>query len=183
ANQSAKRITQENAARLAVLDKAYLAVNIVYILVRFILQYRSINWTETILYLFTVAIESFLYVNLYKMSRPRYDPGGILISSGTDLSQPGLVSYMFDYIYVSWLVHLLSLLTKWAWALYLAIPVYLAYTFGPYVLQFIRSQTGAGAAGSGQQAAAAAGTVGDAEKDKRRQEKKERKQQRVKYSR
>ncbi|KAJ2796672.1 hypothetical protein FBU31_006731 [Coemansia sp. 'formosensis'] len=164
---------------MAVVDKAYLAVNAIYIIVRFILQYRSINWTETILYLVTVVIESFLYLNLYKVSRPRYDPGGILIDSGTDLSQPGLVSYMFDYIYVSWLVHLLSLLTKWAWTLYLAIPVYLAYAFGPYVLQFIRSQSGAASAGPADAAAA----EGDSEKDKKRQEKKERKQQRVKYSR
>ncbi|KAJ2053241.1 hypothetical protein GGI03_000564 [Coemansia sp. RSA 2337] len=164
---------------MAIIDKAYLAINALYILVRFVLQYRSINWTETILYLATVAIESFLYLNLYKVSRPRYDPGGILIDSGTDLSQPGLVSYMFDYIYVSWLVHLLSLLTKWAWCLYLAIPVYLAYAFGPYVLQFIRSQSGTAAAGP----ASAAAAEGDSEKDKKRQEKKERKQQRVKYSR
>ncbi|KAJ2059970.1 hypothetical protein GGI17_004082 [Coemansia sp. S146] len=163
---------------MAIVDKAYLAINALYILVRFVLQYRSINWTETILYLVTVVIESFLYLNLYKVSRPRYDPGGILIDSGTDLSQPGLVSYMFDYIYVSWLVHLLSLLTKWAWGLYLAIPVYLAYAFGPYILQFIRSQSGTAAAGP-----AAAAAEGDCEKDKKRQEKKERKQQRVKYSR
>ncbi|KAJ1815522.1 hypothetical protein LPJ60_005685 [Coemansia sp. RSA 2675] len=161
---------------MAIVDKAYLAVNALYIIIRFVFQYRSINWTETILYLVTVVVESFLYLNLYKVSRPRYDPGGILIDSGTDLSQPGLVSYMFDYIYVSWLVHLLSLLTKWAWCLYLAIPVYLAYAFGPYILQFIRSQSGTAAT---EPAAAA----GDSEKDKKRQEKKERKQQRVKYSR
>ncbi|KAJ2742326.1 hypothetical protein GGI20_004569 [Coemansia sp. BCRC 34301] len=179
ANQSAKRIAQENAARLAVIDKAYMFVNIVYILVRFVLQYKSINWTETVLYLVTVGIESFLYVNLYKVSRPRYDPGGVLIDSGTDLGQAGVVSYMFDYIYVSWLVHLLSLLTKWAWALYLAIPVYLAYAFGPYIMQFIRSQTSPG--GNGQQEASAKEV--NAEKEKKRQEKKERKQQRVKYSR
>ncbi|KAJ2488908.1 hypothetical protein IWW37_004445 [Coemansia sp. RSA 2050] len=158
------------------MDKAYLAVNALYIIVRFILQYRSINWTEAILYLVTVVIESFLYLNLYKVSRPRYDPGGILIDSGTDLSQPGLVSYMFDFIYVSWLVHLLSLLTKWAWCLYLAIPVYLAYAFGPYILQLIRSQ-------SGTAATEPATAAGSSDKDKKRQEKKERKQQRVKYSR
>ncbi|KAJ1666518.1 hypothetical protein GGF38_002873 [Coemansia sp. RSA 25] len=166
---------------MAVIDKAYLSINILYIFVRFILQYSSINWTESILYLITIVIESFLYINLYKMSRPRYDPGGILIDSGADLSQPGLVSYMFDYIYVSWLVHLLSLMTKWAWCLYLAIPVYLAYTFGPYVLRFIRSQTTTGS--TTEPAAGTAAGGGDAEKDKKRQEKKERKQQRVKYSR
>ncbi|KAJ2000352.1 hypothetical protein GGI04_004189, partial [Coemansia thaxteri] len=94
---------------MALIDKAYLLVNGVYVFVRFVLQFRSVNWTESIMYLISVVIESFLYINLYKVSRPRYDPGGILVDAGTDLSQPGLVSYMFDFIYVSWIVHLLSL--------------------------------------------------------------------------
>ncbi|KAJ1961870.1 hypothetical protein GGI12_002997 [Dipsacomyces acuminosporus] len=171
ANQSAKRIVQENAARLAAMDKVYLAVNGIYLFVRFVLQYSSINWTESIAYFLTLALESFIYFTLYQSSRPRYDPGGVLLDPGADLSQPGLISYMFDFIYISWAVHLLSLVAKWAWFLYAAIPIYMLYVFGPYIRQLLMSQSGD------------APSAEESEKEKKRREKKERKQQRVKYMR
>ncbi|KAI8326113.1 DUF788-domain-containing protein [Martensiomyces pterosporus] len=169
ANQSAKRIVQENAARMATMDKVYLAVNGLYLFVRFVLQYQSTNWTESIMYFLSLALESFIYLNLYKTSRPRYDPGGVLLDAGTDLSQPGLISYMFDFIYISWAVHLLSLVTKWAWVLYVVIPVYMLYAFGPYIRQFLASQ------GEAEPSAE------EKEKERKRREKKERKQQRARY--
>ncbi|KAJ2658839.1 ndufa8, NADH-ubiquinone oxidoreductase complex I 19kd subunit [Coemansia sp. RSA 1200] len=176
ANQSAKRIVQENAARISVLQKVYIGVNLVYIVVRFLLQYTSLGWKEFLMYAATFGLETFIYVNLYQVSRPRYDPGGILVDAGTDLSQPGLVSYMFDYLYVSWFVHLLSLVTRWAWLLYLAIPIYLVVTFGPYLRQFIPSLAGQQGGGGGDEAQLS-------EKEKKKREKKERKKQqpRVKY--
>ncbi|KAJ2398713.1 hypothetical protein GGI23_003082 [Coemansia sp. RSA 2559] len=174
ANQSAKRIVQENAARMSLLKKVYIGVNAFYIVVRFLLQFGSLGWKEFVMYAVTFGLESFIYVNLYQVSRPRYDPGGILVDAGTDLSQPGLVSYMFDYLYVSWFVHSLSLLTRWAWLLYLAIPVYLVVTFGPYLRQLLFSQGGQASDEGGDSLS---------EKDKKRKEKKERKKQqpRVKY--
>ncbi|KAJ2744388.1 hypothetical protein H4S06_005452, partial [Coemansia sp. BCRC 34490] len=176
ANQSAKRIVQENAARISVLQKVYIGVNLVYVVVRFLLQYSSLGWKEFLVYAATFGLETFIYVNLYQVSRPRYDPGGILVDAGTDLSQPGLVSYMFDYLYVSWFVHLLSLATRWAWLLYLAIPIYLAVTFGPYLRQFIPSLSGQQGGGGGDEAQLS-------EKERKKREKKERKKQqpRVKY--
>ncbi|KAJ2532021.1 hypothetical protein EV175_007182, partial [Coemansia sp. RSA 1933] len=107
ANQSAKRIVQENAVRMALLKRVYIGVNAVYMVVRFVVQFGSLGWKEFGMYAATFALESFIYVNLYQVSRPRYDPGGILVDAGTDLAQPGLVSYMFDYLYVSWFAHLL----------------------------------------------------------------------------
>ncbi|KAJ1894928.1 hypothetical protein LPJ66_004888 [Kickxella alabastrina] len=178
ANQSAKRITQENAARLAILSKLLLGINGFYLFVRIILQYKSLTWSEAIMYLGSVALEVFLYTNLQHVSRPRYDPGGVLIDSGTDLSQPGLVSYMFDYIYISWFVHLLSLATRWAWFLYLTIPVYLGYMLFPYIRQFLGSSLGQQGGNPEEKV-----SEEDAAKEKKRKEKKERKQQRVKYSR
>ncbi|KAJ1834216.1 hypothetical protein LPJ63_002142 [Coemansia sp. RSA 2711] len=175
ANQSAKRIAQQNAARMATLSKVFVGVNVVYLVVRYVVQYRSVCWSDFVLYLGTAGLETFLYMNLYASSRPRYDPGGVLVSAGTDLGQPGLVSYMFDYIYISWLVHLLSLATRWAWALYLAIPVYLLVVAAPYIRQFWAANAGA----EPQPAA----TAEDAAREKKRREKKERKQQRPKYVR
>ncbi|KAJ1722982.1 hypothetical protein LPJ53_002648 [Coemansia erecta] len=177
ANQSAKRIAQENAARLALMKKLFLGVNGFYLAVRLLFQYSSLTWGTILLYLLTFSLELALYRSLHTTSRPRYDSSGILVDAGTDLSQPGLVSYMFDYIYISWFVHLLSLVTRWAWWLYLAIPVYLAVAFGPYVMQFL----GIGQ-GTGKQEEQSM-TEEDAAKEKKRREKKERKQQRVKYAR
>ncbi|KAJ2608050.1 hypothetical protein H4S08_004601 [Coemansia sp. RSA 1365] len=118
-----------------------------------------------------------LYMNLRQMAQPRYDSGGILVDSGTDLKQPGLVSYMFDYVYISWFVHVLSLFTKWAWMVYLAIPAYFVYVAAPYIRQLISSQ-GSSAGNQGEQQSAE-----DEAREKKRREKKERKQQRVKYVR
>ncbi|KAJ1942100.1 hypothetical protein FBU59_003300, partial [Linderina macrospora] len=116
---------------------------------------------------------SFLYLNLYKVSQPRYDAGGNLMDAGTDLSQPGLVSYMFDFIYISWATHVLSLVTKWAWGLYMVIPAYAAVVFGPYVRDFLMPQ------GTGE----AASKEDETEQERKRREKKERKKNRVKYVR
>ncbi|KAJ1667463.1 hypothetical protein IW140_000824 [Coemansia sp. RSA 1813] len=176
ANQSAKRIVQENAARMSLLKKVYIGVNAVYVVIRFLLQYKSLGWKEFVMFAATFGLETFIYVNLYQVSRPRYDPGGILIDAGTDLSQPGLVSYMFDYLYVSWFVHSLSLVTRWAWLLYMAIPIYLAVTFGPYLRKLLFSQ--------GEQNDQNSENGPLSEKEKKKREKKERKKQqpRVKYA-
>ncbi|KAJ2158166.1 hypothetical protein GGF46_003973 [Coemansia sp. RSA 552] len=173
ANQSAKRIAQANASRLAVLNKVFLGVNGFYLVIRFVLQYGSLGWKEALMYLATVGLECMLYLNLYKMSQPRYDPGGVLVDAGTDLNQPGLVSYMFDYIYISWFVHSLSLVTRWAWMLYLAIPVYLLVNFWPYARQFLMPGGNEEPTKNPEELA----------REKKRQEKKERKQKRTKYVR
>ncbi|KAJ1875975.1 hypothetical protein LPJ55_000155 [Coemansia sp. RSA 990] len=170
ANQSAKRIAQQNALRISTLNKVLVGVNAFYLFVRVVLQFGSLNWTEAFTYVVTAGIEVLLYMNLYQISRPRYDPGGILVSAGTDLSQPGLVSYMFDYIYITWFVHLLSLLTKWAWALYLSIPLYLLVLAAPYIRQYMAKPQ------------EPAQRPEDAAKELKRREKKERKQ-RTKYVR
>ncbi|KAJ2802857.1 hypothetical protein H4R20_003115 [Coemansia guatemalensis] len=132
---------------------------------------------EAIAYLLTGGIEGMLYMNLRQMAQPRYDPGGVLVDSGTDLKQPGLVSYMFDYVYISWIVHVLSLFTKWAWMVYLAIPAYLVYMAAPYARQLLLAQGGSTGQQGEQQSAE------DEAREKKRREKKERKQQRVKYVR
>ncbi|KAJ1876892.1 hypothetical protein H4R99_003245 [Coemansia sp. RSA 1722] len=175
ANQSAKRIVQQNATRLAMLQKLFLGINVFYLFISFVFQRSSQSWTGIFFYIGKLVIEVFLLSSLQNSARPRYDPGGALADPGTDLGQPGLVQYMFDYLYIMWFVRLLSLVTKWASVVYLVIPAYLIYAFGPYVKQFLGMN------------GAAKTEKGDAEQDeaklKKRQEKKERKQQRVRYAR
>ncbi|OMH80980.1 hypothetical protein AX774_g4698 [Zancudomyces culisetae] len=44
---------------------------------------------------------------------------------------------MFDIIYITWAVHLLSLITSFAWWLYSAIPIYLIYILTKKSLPFL----------------------------------------------
>ncbi|KAJ2773644.1 hypothetical protein IWQ56_000909 [Coemansia nantahalensis] len=176
ANQSAKRIAHENAARLATLSKAAAAVNGVYLVVRVLLQRGSLGWGELLLYVATAGAEAAVIRNFYSMAQPRYS-NGVLVDAGADLSTAGLTSYMFDYVYIAWAAHLLSLATRWAWALFLVIPAYAAYYLLPYVRQFLLP------ARPGQGSAPAAPSAADEAKEKKRQEKKERQRQRVRYAR
>ncbi|KAJ2717025.1 hypothetical protein H4R19_000280 [Coemansia spiralis] len=194
ANQSAKRIAQENAARLAVLSKAALAVNGIYLVVRVLLQRGSLGWGEALLYLVTAGAEALVIRHFYQMAQARYSggvlvdagadlsaqglTGGVLVDAGADLSAQGLTSYMFDYVYVAWLAHLLSLVTKWAWALFLVIPAYAAYHLLPYIRPLLLPKAAAAADN-----ASAAPSAADEAKDKKRREKKERQRQRVRYAR
>ncbi|KAJ2780160.1 hypothetical protein H4R18_003608 [Coemansia javaensis] len=186
ANQSAKRITQANAARLSAVTRGALAVNAVYLLVRVVLQRSSssssLGWGEAVLYLATAGAEALVIRNFYAMARPRHNSGGVVVDAGADLGAPGLTSYMFDYVYISWFVHLLSLATRWAWAVYLVIPGYVAYYALPYLRQFMLPSADGSAKPSATTAAAAAADDAAA-KERKRQEKKDRKRQRVKYVR
>ncbi|CAG8736241.1 5574_t:CDS:2, partial [Acaulospora morrowiae] len=47
--------------------------------------------------------------------------------SGEDLNAEGLIAYMFDIIYVTWFVHVLSILFEWIWWFYLVIPIFSGY--------------------------------------------------------
>ncbi|KAJ2855856.1 hypothetical protein FB639_006181, partial [Coemansia asiatica] len=137
ANQSAKRIVQQNATRLDTLKKLFLGINAFYLLTTLLFQRSSLTWTTILGYILKVTIESLLFISLRNSARPRYDPGGTLVDSGTDLGQPGLVQYMFDYLYVMWFVRILGLVTRWAWIVYLVFPAYLVYAFGPQIAQLL----------------------------------------------
>jgi len=60
------------------------------------------------------------------MGRPRYQEGQLL-RAGADLNQAGVTEYMFDIIYISWFVLVLSVVTNLAWFLYLSVPAYAVY--------------------------------------------------------
>ncbi|PVV01106.1 hypothetical protein BB560_004488, partial [Smittium megazygosporum] len=141
ANASAKKTIVSNSAKIKRMDKMYLAVNCLYVLFRFIIFYSSLSWKIAVCYFITLAIESYIYVQIYRISQPKFDNDGKLISSGVDLSQPGLISYMFDVIYITWMVHLLSLITVYAWFLYLSIPIYILYEFGGKFISLIKNKS------------------------------------------
>ncbi|PVU97363.1 hypothetical protein BB561_000570 [Smittium simulii] len=138
ANASAKKTVVSNSAKIKRMDKMYLIVNGIYILFRFIVFYSSLSWKLVLGYLFTLTIESYIYIQLYRISQPKFDLQENLLSSGQDLSAPGLVSYMFDIIYVTWITHILSLFTNYAWWIYSAIPLYMIYTLGGKLIALLK---------------------------------------------
>ncbi|PVU98312.1 hypothetical protein BB559_001682 [Furculomyces boomerangus] len=170
ANASAKKIVAGNSAKIQRMDKTYMTINGVYIFFTFILGWSTLSYKVVIAYFITLALESFLYIQLYKISQPRFDSAGNLLSPGDDLTSPGLISYMFDIIYVTWATHLLSLFHIYAWWLYSVIPIYIGYAFGPKAFAFLRSFSG--------------GSSSESPPTKsKRMEKMEKRQNKIKYSR
>ncbi|KAJ1675827.1 hypothetical protein EV182_000482 [Spiromyces aspiralis] len=124
------------------MERGYLLVNCIVIYFRFIRWWGTLSWSLTLLYLATFMLESFAYLQLYQMSRPAYDAqSGQLIDSGQDLSSPGLTSNLFDIVYVTWIVHLFSLATDYAWLLYLTIPGYAGYKLWGLAKPFLQTSS------------------------------------------
>lgn len=63
---------------------------------------------------------------------------------GDDLSLPGMTAYMFDFVYITWFVHVgVALVSRRFWWTYAVIPMYLSYlfyknVFVPYILPRLR---------------------------------------------
>lgn len=57
----------------------------------------------------------------FPCAAPSYAPGGDILYGGADLTLPGATGYYFDVIYVSIMVQVATVLTDWAWLLFLAV--------------------------------------------------------------
>ncbi|RKP15230.1 hypothetical protein BJ684DRAFT_7327, partial [Piptocephalis cylindrospora] len=114
ANSSAKRQAQANAYALRNLQIGLLVVNLTYIVVRIGLYRPTFSFWHLLVYSLTSGLTALFY--------------RILASPGNDLYGPGLTSYMFDVIYVTWFVHLgVALISDSFWWFYLAIPAFATY--------------------------------------------------------
>ncbi|KDN53062.1 DUF788-domain-containing protein [Tilletiaria anomala UBC 951] len=114
ARAAAKRVSSQNASTLATLLYGFLISSTMHVLFRFVL-YRSTASTRHVVYfVLTEALAVALWLQLQNMAK-----------SGDDLAQGGLTAYMFDIIYVTWAVHVLSAaISSKFWWLYMAIPAY-----------------------------------------------------------
>ncbi|KAG5359291.1 hypothetical protein CJU90_4030 [Yarrowia sp. C11] len=65
-------------------------------------------------------------VHLEKTCRPKFDERGGLIRPGEDLAQRGVMEYLKDIVYVTWICKFVSavLASNWGFALYIMIPLY-----------------------------------------------------------
>ncbi|KAI8054626.1 hypothetical protein BDF22DRAFT_742563 [Syncephalis plumigaleata] len=167
ANKSAKKQTVENARILRNVQWGLLIVNSIYVLVQFGWYRADVTRYSASGYLITWLPTIFIYRLMAKMARPQRDMSGAIVSGGDDLNAPGLTSYMFDILYVTWFVHLGSLLWSFIWWFYLVIPLYAGYAIWGFVAPMLKSNGG-----------------GQEEMKSKRQQKMEKRQQRgnVRYT-
>ncbi|KAJ1644188.1 hypothetical protein IWQ61_010445 [Dispira simplex] len=144
ANNAAKKLAIENAKTIKRLKQWFYGVNLVYVLGRFIWQFSSVTWGNSLGYVTTFLVSFFVFQQLVSMGQPYYNEQGELIRSGEDLSLPGLTSYMFDVLYVTWFVHLGTLWSDLFWYLYVLLPGYAIYALGGYVWPYLSPWLGNG---------------------------------------
>ncbi|KAJ1976876.1 hypothetical protein H4R34_003810 [Dimargaris verticillata] len=166
AKNADKKLAAQNSKTLQWLTRAFFGVNSVYVFVQFVLGYGSVAWSTTIAYTVTFAISLVIYWQLMSMGQTRHNSQGELVSGGEDLSMEGLTSYMFDILYITWLVHLGSLVSSYFWYLYWLIPGFFVYKVGGYAVPLLR-----GLFGSSSNAQPAPAQSNSAKKREKRQNK------------
>jgi hypothetical protein len=165
AGQSAKKQAANN---IKVLQQTHILTAAVYIITLFSRFYLHRPANNKAFYLTSVPLFISVAV-LEKTGRPVIDAATKkIINEGQDLVQPGLVEYLFDIVYLTLVLNVLSILfgSNWVWWIYLAVPVFAGYkAYG--LLQAGRALLG----GGGQAAAAKDGgdDAGQAQKSKRQQ--------------
>jgi hypothetical protein len=149
ANKSAKRLASENARVLSTLRVGVFVTIPAFIVLRGWMYYSTLTMWHIITFTLTAGIELLLYRQLLSMARVVYDTEGKnIVSAGDDLLQEGLTSYMFDVIYVTWMVHTgVALVSDAFWWMYLVIPVFAAYK----IIQLIMSARGMMNSGGAEQ--------------------------------
>lgn len=60
-------------------------------------------------------------------STPKFDSEGSLSDPGQDLSQKGLMDFVWDFLYVTWFCQLATLLSPWLWLLMLVVCFYVIF--------------------------------------------------------
>lgn len=134
ANASAKKQATANVEALKTLHLTSLGINVLVLLSHFIFQRPQSIKPYAVFTTFAL----FLQFQIERMGRPKYDRSRVqagtasvptLISPGDDLSSPGLIEWIHDGIYVTWICDILSiaLSSNKVWYLFLAIPVYATY--------------------------------------------------------
>ncbi|ORY81583.1 hypothetical protein BCR37DRAFT_380474 [Protomyces lactucae-debilis] len=174
ARQAEKQLAKDNTAKIALLRRGAVAVNVLFIVIRLIYCRASSTKKTYFLYLLTNLVAGTIQLQLERIGSPTFNSDGSLRSSGGDLGQAGVTEYLTDIVYMTWIVYLLvTFITDYAWLFYLAIPGYAVYKIWPAIqprLAQARRQME-------QQQAAGGQGQGEGERLSRRQEKLKKKQE------
>ncbi|KAF8251349.1 hypothetical protein K440DRAFT_653172 [Wilcoxina mikolae CBS 423.85] len=123
ANKSSKSLARTNLATLQRTHLTTLSLHAIFILYRLFFRRGSIT-KYILLSLPSLLIEFYLD----KLGRPRYHASGELRSPGEDLAAAGVTEYLWDIVYVTWIVlGLVGVLGEWAWWAGLIVPAYAAF--------------------------------------------------------
>ncbi|KXN69099.1 DUF788-domain-containing protein [Conidiobolus coronatus NRRL 28638] len=128
ANQSGKKILANNQKILKYLNIVLPSIHIYYILVRFIFQWKSWTIGTIFAYLLTGGLSTWIVYQFNLYGNPECDRNGVPKGGQfIDLSDPGVISYTFDILYIIWFTLVLSTFTSYAWYLLLSVPAYAFY--------------------------------------------------------
>ncbi|BFZ56499.1 hypothetical protein PYCC9005_003546 [Savitreella phatthalungensis] len=148
ARQAEKQLAKNNATKIAGMRKIAACINLAFILIRLVWQYGSTNKKTFALYFLTNIVAIGVQLQLERIGKPCFAPDGTLLSPGDDLSQAGVTEYLFDFIYLTWIVFaLVAAVTDYAWTLYLLIPCYAVVKIWPYIRSVVSARTSANADG------------------------------------
>lgn len=134
-----KKVATANTNTLKELHLISLAVNALVLLIIFIFR-RPSSVLPFIVFSFPAI---FCQYTLEKSGRPKYgkDEYGNpkLITAGDEIKGQGLFEYMFDVIYVTWILDILLIVvgSNKIWWLYSVIPGYAGYTMFGFVKPFL----------------------------------------------
>ncbi|KIJ70494.1 hypothetical protein HYDPIDRAFT_122383 [Hydnomerulius pinastri MD-312] len=131
AKGAAKRIAGQNEQTIRNLRLGMFVPTILSLLLRLLFRRSSLPPSKGSLAIYVMTYLPALFLSRYleNMGTSRRDPTtGALISSGEDLSQPGVTEWCFDILYVTWACQVGSgAFGEWFWYLYLVIPLYAAF--------------------------------------------------------
>ncbi|CAD6243067.1 unnamed protein product [Miscanthus lutarioriparius] len=127
AKQGAKKMKDENKKRLDLLLRIILISNAIYIVVRMAIMHSSFTWKHWIGLMVTSAAYFLPYKQLASMAKPVYSDNGELLDGGFDLSTGGVCEYLYDVIYITVFVQLMSIISEKFWWTYLVIPAFAGY--------------------------------------------------------
>ncbi|CAN6253858.1 unnamed protein product [Urochloa humidicola] len=74
-----------------------------------------------------ILISNAIYIVLASMAKPVYSDNGELLDGGFDLSTGGVCEYLYDVIYITVFVQLMSIISEKFWWTYLVIPAFAGY--------------------------------------------------------
>jgi len=143
AKGAAKRVIADNKKALNFIWKGSWLTSLFHLVIQLSLsgkrQVFFHNLSHWGIYVVSCLACFLCYRYLERESRVIYDSHTKeLLSEGAAITQPGLYEYVFDVIYLTWILQVLSVISSYVWLGYLIIPIYALYKLwtkllGPWI--------------------------------------------------
>jgi len=127
ANASAKRTASQNESTIKYLELGLLVSTILSLILRLLFRIHSLAPTKLSFWVHILSHAPSVFITRYlvRIGTPTRGESGLLISSGEDLSRPGVIEWCFDIVYITWVSQVGSaIFGEWAWGIFAIIPLY-----------------------------------------------------------